>query len=143
MIRPRNAERVFFTGRRSSRIVLAAAVALASAAPVSAQKSQPQTLAPQVVAPSTTGPSAAYYHYGLAHIYEELATSQGRSDYATQAVEQYKLALDADPNSTYLQDGLADLYFKLGRIREAVQVSQDQLKKNPNDLDAHRLLARI
>ncbi len=143
MIRPRNADRVFSIGRGSSRVVLAAAVALASAATVSAQKNQPQTLPPQVVAPSTTGPSAAYYHYGLAHIYEDLATSQGRSDYATQAVEQYKLALDADPNSTYLQDGLADLYFKLGRIREAVEVSQDQLKKNPNDLDAHRLLARI
>jgi tetratricopeptide (TPR) repeat protein len=143
MIRPRNAERVFFTGFGSSRLVLAAAVALASVATVSAQKNQPQTLPPQVVAPSTTGPSAAYYHYGLAHIYEELATAQGRSDYATQAVEQYKLALDADPNSTYLQDGLADLYFKLGRIREAVQVSQDQLKKNPDDLIAHRLLARI
>ncbi len=143
MIRPRNADRVFLTGLGSNRIILAAAVALASAATVSAQKNQPQTLPPQVVAPSTTGPSAAYYHYGLAHIYEDLATSQGRSDYATQAVEQYKLALDADPNSTYLQDGLAELYFKLGRIREAVEVSQDQLKKNPNDLDAHRLLARI
>lgn len=143
MIRPRNADRVSLTGLGSSRFVLAAAVALAAAATLSAQKSQPQTLPPQVVAPSTTGPSAAYYHYGLAHIYEELATSQGRSDYATQAVEQYKLALDADPNSTYLQDGLAALYFKLGRIREAVEVSQEQLKKNPNDLDAHRLLARI
>jgi tetratricopeptide (TPR) repeat protein len=100
-------------------------------------------LPPVVVAPSTTGPSAAYYHYGLAHIYEDLATTQGRSDYVTQAIEQYKLALDADPNSTYLQDGLAALYFKLGRIREAVQVAQDQTKKNPQDVEAHRLLGRI
>ncbi len=108
-----------------------------------AQKNQPAPLPPQVIASSSTGASAAYYHYGLAHIYEDLATTQGRSDYATQAVEQYKLALDADPNSTYLQDGLADLYFKLGRIREAVEVAQEQVKKNPSDLEAHRLLARI
>ena len=94
-------------------------------------------------AQATTGRSAAYYHYGLAHIYEDLATTQGRSDYATQAIEQYKLALTADPDSQMLQDGLADLYFRVGRIKEAVQVAQDQEKKNPNDLDAHRLLGRI
>ncbi len=92
---------------------------------------------------AATGRAAAYYHYGLAHIYEDLATTQGRSDYATQAIEQYKLALTADPDSQMLQDGLADLYFRVGRIKEAVQVAQDQEKKNPNDLDAHRLLGRI
>jgi len=92
---------------------------------------------------ATSGRSAAYYHYGLAHIYEDLATTQGRSDYATQAIEQYKLALSADPESMLLQDGLADLYFKVGRIREAVEVAQEQVKKNPNDAEAHRLLGRI
>ena len=67
---------------------------------------------------SQPGPdrSSAYYHYGLAHLYEEMAVNAGRPDYATQAVEEYKLALDADPNSALLQDGLADLYFKIGRI---------------------------
>ena len=38
--------------------------------------------------------AASYYHYGLAHLYEDMAVNAGRSDYATQAVEQYKLALD-------------------------------------------------
>ena len=93
--------------------------------------------------PSSAGRSAAYYHYGLAHIYEDLATTQGRSDYATQAIEQYKLALSADPSSQMLQDGLADLYFRIGRIRESVQVAQDQVKKSPDDIEAHRLLGRI
>lgn len=87
--------------------------------------------------------STAYYHYGLAHIYEDLAMSQGRSDYATQAIEEYKLALAADPKSVQLQDGLAELYFKVGRIREAVQVAQEQIKKNPDDLQAHKLLANV
>ena len=36
--------------------------------------------------------ASAYYHYGLAHLYEDMAVNAGRSDYATQAVEQYKLA---------------------------------------------------
>jgi tetratricopeptide (TPR) repeat protein len=94
---------------------------------------------------SSTPPdrAASYYHYGLAHLYEDMAINAGRSDYATQAVEQYKLALDADPNSRLLQDGLANLYFKIGRIREAVTAAQDQVSKDPNDVDAHSLLGKV
>jgi tetratricopeptide (TPR) repeat protein len=97
--------------------------------------------------PEDTGPapdrSAAYYHYGLAKLYEDQAVSNGRQDLATQAIEQYKLALDADPNSYMLEDGLANLYFRLGRIREAVSAAQDQVSKHPNDVDAHILLGRV
>jgi tetratricopeptide (TPR) repeat protein len=94
---------------------------------------------------ATTTPdrAASYYHYGLAHLYEDMAVNAGRSDYATQAVEQYKLALDADPNSKLLQDGLANLYFKIGRIREAVTAAQEQVSKNPNDVEAHTLLGKV
>jgi tetratricopeptide (TPR) repeat protein len=104
--------------------------------------------APKVasITPAPTGVpdrSSSYYHYGLARLYEDMAVSAGRSDYATQAVEQYKLALDADPNSRLLQDGLADLYFKIGRIREAVTAAQDQVNKNPDDIEAHTLLGKV
>lgn len=87
--------------------------------------------------------SASYYHYGLAHLYENMAVSAGRSDYAFQAIDEYKLALAADPDSKTLQDGLADLYFKLGRIREAVTAAQAQVAKQPNDLQAHELLGKV
>jgi tetratricopeptide (TPR) repeat protein len=87
--------------------------------------------------------SAAYYHFGLAHLYEQMAVTAGRQDYATQAVEEYKLALDSDPNSAMLQDGLADLYFKIGRIKDAVTAAQDQVKRNPNDVEAHTLLGQV
>ena len=97
--------------------------------------------------PDETGPTpdraAAYYHYGLAKLYEDQAVSNGRQDLATQAIEQYKLALDADPGSSMLQDGIANLYFRLGRIREAVTAAQDQVNKHPNDADAHILLGRV
>jgi tetratricopeptide (TPR) repeat protein len=72
-----------------------------------------------------------------------MAVNNGRPDYAAQAVEEYKLALNADPTSKYLQNGLADLYFKIGRIREAVTAAQDQVKKDPNDLAAHTLLGKV
>jgi tetratricopeptide (TPR) repeat protein len=87
--------------------------------------------------------SGAYYHYGLAHLYEEMAVNAGRPDYATQAVEEYKRALDADPKSLLLQDGLADLYFKIGRIKDAVSAAQDQVKRNPDDIAAHTLLGQV
>jgi tetratricopeptide (TPR) repeat protein len=87
--------------------------------------------------------AASYYHYGLAKLYENQAEASGRQDVATQAIEQYKLALDADPTSRILQDGISNLYFRLGRIREAVSAAQDQLAKHPDDLDAHLLLGRV
>ncbi len=122
------------------------AVLLVAAVPASSQstlKPRDKTVQLTPVPASDPDRSAAYYHDGLAHLYEELAVNNGRPDYATQAVEEYKLALIADPNSKYLQDGLADLYFKIGRIREAVTSAQDQVKKNPNDIAAHQLLGKV
>ncbi len=113
-------------------------VKAAPAKPLQARKFTPET-----AAEGQPDRAAAYYHDGLAHLYEELAVNNGRPDYAAQAVEEYKLALNADPNSKYLQDGLADLYFKIGRIREAVTAAQDQVKKDPNDLAAHTLLGKV
>jgi tetratricopeptide (TPR) repeat protein len=103
----------------------------------------PAASAAQAPSQADVDRSAAYYHYGLAHLYEEMAINAGRQDYATQAVEEYKLALNADPNSTMLQDGLADLYFKIGRIKDAVTAAQEQVKRNPNDVEAHMLLGQV
>ncbi|HMF54442.1 MAG TPA: tetratricopeptide repeat protein, partial [Edaphobacter sp.] len=129
--------------RASNLRLLSAAVVLAVVPAIYAQTA-PAPAANQPTTPGkTTDRAAAYYHYGLAHMYEDLAVSAGRPDYVTQAIEEYKLAMDADPNSTTLQDGLAELYFKLGRIREAVTSAQDQVKKNPNDVAAHDLLGKV
>jgi tetratricopeptide (TPR) repeat protein len=95
---------------------------------------------PTVVAPDH---ASSYYHAGLAHLYEDMAVNAGRPDYATQAVEEYKLALNADPNSVVLQHGLAELYFKLGRVREATSTAKEQVQLNPKDVVAHKLLGQI
>jgi tetratricopeptide (TPR) repeat protein len=79
----------------------------------------------------------------MAHEYEEMATTFGRSEYATRAIEEYKMALNADPQSKYLNSHLAELYFRTGRIKEAVVAAQDRIKLDPNDLEAHRLLADV
>jgi tetratricopeptide (TPR) repeat protein len=87
--------------------------------------------------------AAAYYHYSMAHIYEELVAVYGRSDLANKAIEEYRQAIDADPSSAYLTSGLAELYAKTGRIRDAVLEAQDIIKRDPNNLEAHKLLGRI
>jgi tetratricopeptide (TPR) repeat protein len=98
---------------------------------------------PPATTPKPPDRSAAYYHFGLAHMYEEMATNYGRPEYATRAIEEYKLALDADPNSKYLNSGLAELYLRTGRVRDAVLAAQDILKTEPDNLDAHKLLGRV
>jgi tetratricopeptide (TPR) repeat protein len=87
--------------------------------------------------------AAAYYHYMLAHMYEEQVAIYGRSDLATKAIDEYRQAIDADPTSEYLTSGLAELYVRTGRIRDAVIQAQDILKHDPNNLEAHKLLGRI
>jgi tetratricopeptide (TPR) repeat protein len=99
---------------------------------------------PVTQSPGETGKRAqSYYHAALAHLYEQSAEQYGRPDQATQAIEQYKLAISHDPDSTFLQNSLADTYFKLGRIREAVETAQRILKNDPNNLEAHKLLGRV
>lgn len=107
---------------------------------------QTKSPVPMPVVPATQAlpdHATSYYHYGLAKIYEQQFLANGRQDLATQAIEQYKLALGADPDSQQLQDGLAMLFFRLGRIREAVNAAQDQVKRHPDDVEAHTLLGRV
>jgi len=115
-----------------------------SAPTVSAPQTQQLKRSPSTPPSDATQDTAnAYFHFMMAHEYEEMATTFGRSEYATRAIEEYKMALNADPQSKYLNSHLAELYFRTGRIKEAVVAAQDRIKQDPNDLDAHRLLADV
>src|SRR5947199_223662 len=85
----------------------------------------------------------AYYHYSLAHYYEDQATMTGRSDLVSKAVDEYRLAAQFDPESPFLDTEMAELYAKTGRIREAVDQADAIIKRDPNNLDARKLLGRI
>jgi tetratricopeptide (TPR) repeat protein len=118
--------------------ILFTPVCFAQSAAASGSATQPNSPDPQ-----QSDRAQSYYHYMLAHEYEEMATTSGRPEYATRAIEEYKLALDNDPTSKFLNGGLAELYLHAGRVRDAIQAAQDQLKRDPNNLDAHKLLAMI
>jgi tetratricopeptide (TPR) repeat protein len=113
-----------------------------NAAPAQAAPAKPASA--NAAAPVSDADRAqAYYHLALANSYEEDAATLGRPELVTQAIEEYKLALNADPASPQLNDGLADLYFRTGRVREAESTARELLKNSPNDADAHKLLGRI
>jgi tetratricopeptide (TPR) repeat protein len=87
--------------------------------------------------------AAAYYHYSLGHVYEEMATMYCRSEYVNRAIQEYQAAIESDPSSGYLDSALAEVYAKTGRIRDAVMEAQDILKRDPDNVEARRLLGRI
>jgi tetratricopeptide (TPR) repeat protein len=87
--------------------------------------------------------AAAYYHYMLAQRYKDLAGIYNRSDYVDRAVSEYQKAIAADSGSLFLRTQLAELYWHVSRIQDAVKEAHAVLKVNPNDVDAHRLLGRI
>ncbi len=121
-----------------SAILVAAAAAAGQTSPTPADSDAKSQSAPRKI-----DRSAAYYHYALAHMYEEQVTVYGRSDLATKAIQEYRLAIEADPSSEFLTSGLAELYVKTGHIRDAVLEAQDILKRDPKNLEAHKLLGRI
>jgi tetratricopeptide (TPR) repeat protein len=87
--------------------------------------------------------AAAYYHFTMAHMYEEEMAAYGRSDLVNKAIDEYRQAIAADPTSEYLSAGLAELYSRTGRIRDAVSEAQEILKRDSQNLEAHRLLGHI
>jgi tetratricopeptide (TPR) repeat protein len=96
-------------------------------------------------APTSSADRAnAYYHYSLGHMYAELAgNTTSRNDYVNLAIDNYKAAIKADPSSPLLAEELSDLYSQSGRMRDGQTDAEQAIKTNPNDLAAHRVLARI
>src|ERR1700733_12261749 len=88
--------------------------------------------------------AAAYYNFSMGHLYAELAGVYGnRSEYVGKAIDHYKQALKLDPGASFLFEELTDLYIQSGRLKDAVTEAEDVLSKEPDNLDARRILGRI
>src|SRR6185437_120422 len=90
---------------------------------------------------STTGD--AYYYFTLGHLQELQYETTNKSQFADDSIESYKKALELDPGSAVIQERLAEIHAKSGHVREATEEAQAALKIDPDNVDAHRLLARI
>jgi len=139
----RNSAKPRFYAGRVAALTLAVVTAASAVAFAQGAKQAPSAAANGQATTPNKDLSNAYYHYMLAHKYEEMAASYGRPEYAMRAIEEYKMALDNDPNSTFLNHGLAKLYYRTGRIKDAIEAAQALIAKNPNDLSAHKLLASV
>jgi tetratricopeptide (TPR) repeat protein len=129
----------------SATVLFLAAVSPAHAQTAIAKLAPATTPTTPASEPATSTPdrATAYFHVGLANIYESEAGETGNAEDARLAVEEYKSALNADPASPQLNDGLAELYFKIGRMKEAEATARGLLKSSPDDVEAHKLLGRI
>src|SRR3990172_5771484 len=84
----------------------------------------------------TNARAQAYYHFSKARLLDD----QGQS---VQAIEEFKKALELDPNNSLIYSQMAESYLRNNRVREAVDAAEKAVKADPDNIDAHRLLGTI
>jgi tetratricopeptide (TPR) repeat protein len=110
---------------------------------LSQQPAAPAAAEPGGQVSSADRQAEAYFHFSMGHSYEQLFESTARSEYASLAIEHFKKAYELDPTSTVIGERLAEIYAKTQRIRDAVLEAQEVIRRDPDNLPARRLLARI
>lgn len=112
-------------------------------APLALAEPLPRQQAPGAKATADSTAGNAYYYFTLGHLQELQYEATNKSQFAEDAIESYKKALEMDPGSAVIQERLAEIHAKSGHMREATEEAQAALKIEPDNVDAHRLLARI
>jgi tetratricopeptide (TPR) repeat protein len=87
--------------------------------------------------------ATAYYHYTLAHLYQQLAGEHMRREYLNRAVEEYQTAIKADPGSSYIRLKLVELYASFNRLDDAVAEAQKILSDDPSNIEVRRMLGKF
>ncbi|HWG58268.1 MAG TPA: tetratricopeptide repeat protein [Candidatus Acidoferrales bacterium] len=124
-----------------------ATLAIFSAAPArGAQKAPPAqngATQPSPAASTITGRAGAYYYFTMGHLDEQQYDQTNDSSMADASIEAYKKALALQPDAAVVRERLAEIEAKSQRIRDAVLDARQAIKDDPNNVDAHRLLAGI
>ncbi len=133
------------TGRHLATLSLFLLIAGPSAGARQA-KNNPSAQAPpsSPASPDATSTKAeAYFDFVMGHYYAQEYQITSRSDDANRAIDSLKKAFALDPSSQQIGDELAEIYYQSQRVRDAVIEAQSILAKDPDNLPARRLLARI
>jgi tetratricopeptide (TPR) repeat protein len=85
----------------------------------------------------------AYYDFVMGHYFAQEYQISSHSEDVNKAIDFLKKAFTLDPNSQQIGDELAEIYYQSQRIRDAVTEANLILAKDPDNLPARRLLARI
>jgi tetratricopeptide (TPR) repeat protein len=109
-------------------------------------KKNPPTPNPSSAAasPDETGTRAeAYYDFVMGHYFAQEYQISSHAEDVNKAIDFLKKAFTLDPNSQQIGDELAEIYYQSQRIRDAVNEANSILSRDPDNLPARRLLARI
>ena len=85
----------------------------------------------------------AYYHFALGYLYEQLAVEHMNREYLSRSVEEYRAAIEADPNSGFLRRQLIENFARANRLDDAVAEADKLLEKNPDDAELLQLMGQI
>jgi tetratricopeptide (TPR) repeat protein len=85
----------------------------------------------------------AYYDFVMGHYYAQEYQISSHAEDVNKSIDFLKKAFTLDPNSQQIGDELAEIYYQSQRIRDAVTEAQSILSRDPDNLPARRLLARI
>jgi tetratricopeptide (TPR) repeat protein len=91
----------------------------------------------------TATKAEAYYDFVMGHYFAQEYQISSHAEDVNKAIDFLKKAFTLDPNSQQIGDELAEIYYQSQRIRDAVSEANSILSKDPDNLPARRLLARI
>ena len=84
----------------------------------------------------TNARAQAYYHFSKGRLLDD----QGQS---TQAIDEYKKALEIDPNNSLIYSEMAESYLRNSRLREATDAAAKAVQLDRDNIEAHKLLSTI
>jgi len=92
---------------------------------------------------SQTRPNGTKSNRGEAYLHFTKARMLAEQGQLNDAVNEYKKALELDPNNSLIYSEMADTYLRAQRVRDAVGAAQSAIKADPNNIDAHKILASV
>jgi Tfp pilus assembly protein PilF len=84
----------------------------------------------------TNARAQAYYHFSKARLLDD----QGQTN---QAIDEYKKALELDPNNSLIYSEMAESYLRNNKTRESADNATKAIQLDRDNVEAHKLLSRI
>src|SRR6185436_118141 len=84
----------------------------------------------------TNARAQAYYHFSKARLLDD----QGQTN---QAIDEFKKAIDLDPDNSLIYSELAESYLRNNRLQLAMDTSRKAIVIDPDNIEAHKILTQI